>query len=851
MAKEKAARDAQRATKEAVGEVARGVRQAAKAKEERIAKEQAEKACISRNRAVRAAEDAKRAVQAQIERVAREKAENDRLRAEQAAEEAKRAVRAQIERIARGKAEAERIAREKAEQATKAEAERQAKEIAELIAKTEADRLAREEATRLKKEEDARMAKQEAETRVANKKEQEAHLLILEEDIRQAGKRVEDALQTKKEVAQEYRQQLEIQTQAERFKADRMDEIAAMRRDEQAKAEAQARSDAWKLGRSYGEKYDQAAKARKTIEERIERLKADRYEEIAETHLAAKASGEGNTAQAVEGLEEQFKKDMEVTNKELELANKACEEASKAQRNLQAQMHADEQCETKRIKDQAEARKQQEEMDKVKLKQADNEAAALAKSRGEPIRLANRGAVFFDWQGLNFTLSLWKQSGHWGSMESTLNQWFLGLLCSKGAYDTRCAFLGRLQQIFYTEFPGQGLELKPFGSFITGLGNDWSDLDICIYSADFQPNAPHSNVVYLAEFLRNCMMENVIEIPDAKVPIVRFVDPITHISCDMNIQHTLGIHNSSLIQTYLSIDPRLREFLIVLKYFAKCHGILDASLGYLNSYAYNLMGIVFFQEQREAILPRLQSKEARPRSYNTLGKSRKRMPDFGSCLDNGSIANQQVSEAGIIYDCSFDTRIDAYKSYGFLNKKTVAQLLFEFFEFFSRRFDYRTMEVSAINGRIQERLSLQNGKKQQIETAISDFAAQNRGISPTCVFDSKRKLWLSAAEQAYFKDLEEHGGMPSGMVPIPGVASASLTLNPVKPVAPPRGGHYDRFGNEAFLCVADPFIVSRNVAGACRGDRLAKVWRCFDHAYKCLGQGNITEAFQPLDLGGH
>ncbi|KAK3814995.1 MAG: hypothetical protein J3Q66DRAFT_284401, partial [Benniella sp.] len=177
-------------------------------------------------------------------------------------------------------------------------------------------------------------------------------------------------------------------------------------------------------------------------------------------------------------------------------------------------------------------------------------------------------------------------------------------------------------------------------------------------------------------------------IPDAKVPIVRFVDPSTRIACDMNIQHTLGIYNSMLIKSYLEIDERVGEFLALLKHFAKNHKIHDASVGYLSSYAYNLMGIVFLQQQNEAILPRLQSMEARPRLYNEQGKTRKKMPDFGTCK---------------VYNCSFDNRISAYKSYGFLNKKTVGQLLFEFFEYFSRRFDYRTMEVSALSGRIQER----------------------------------------------------------------------------------------------------------------------------------------------------
>lgn len=423
-------------------------------------------------------------------------------------------------------------------------------------------------------------------------------------------------------------------------------------------------------------------------------------------------------------------------------------------------------------------------------------------------------------------------------------------------------------------------------SFTTGLSNDKSDIDICIYNANPQSQSHTLSVEQVAKFLEKHKMENVFAITEAKVPIVKFVDPTTRIACDMNIQHTLGIHNSVLVKAYLDIDERLVQFLVLLKHFARSHGILDASLGYLSSYAYNLMGIVFFQQQKEAILPRLQSKDTRPRSYDQQGKSRKRMVDFGSCLDNGTIKRMQVSESGTIYDCSYDTRTEAYRSYGFLNKKTVAQLLFEFFEYFSRRFDYRTMEVSAMNGCIQERHYWQTQKQQQTQptassstlavtevptsttTSEATTATATGATSPssssssykaTYVFDPKRKLWLSAAEQAFFKDLDDHGGIPSGEVPIPGVTSASALIlsstststststSPARPVAIPRGSYQDKFGSEVYLCVMDPFIYTRNVAATCRGERLVKVWKCFDYAYKCLGQGKFVEAFQPLD----
>ncbi|KAG0222306.1 hypothetical protein B0O80DRAFT_498780 [Mortierella sp. GBAus27b] len=850
-AKEASTKDARVTFKEAV--------LAAKAEKERIAREEAEKAV------------ARRVVKEQLDRIARERVQAaQKAAAQQKAEDAKRAVQEQIERVAREKADAEQLVRDRAEQAAKVEAEQQAKELAEHLAWTEASRLSKEAAKQLKQEEDARIAEEEKELQASNKKKREAHHLVLQQEAQMASLRAQEALQSKKEIEhqmatgltpeQQREQTPDMKAHADRFKADRFEEIAEMRRREQEKTETVARDAAWAGGRVPGERYDRDARERKVMEDRIEEFKADRYDEIAEARLAS--------------LRDTFKESMDLADQELRLANKASEEASDALREWELETKAEEEEERKRIQDRV-ARKLEESKDISRQKFLDEkEAAALATKRNEPIRLANMGATYFDWQGLNFTLSLWKQpqQDSWGDMTAVAQEWIFNLLPTEEVVETRNDFLDRLQRLFNNEFPGQGLKLRPFGSFITGLGNHESDIDICIFSEVAESHAVTLTVTEVATFLDKHNMENVVAITEAKVPIVRFVDPSTRIACDMNIQHSLGIHNSMLIKAYLDIDERLVGFLTLLKYFAKCHKIHDASVGYLSSYAYNLMGIVFFQQQRDAILPRLQSGNSRPRQYDEAGVARERMSDLATCLKNCSIASVQVHQPDGIYDCSFDTRTEEYKSYGLYNKKTIVQLLFEFFEYFSRRFDYRTMEVSPLYGRFREQYKWQVEKERQMQapsstplidteatTLVTTTTAENgtaspstKGTTSTYVFDLKRNTWLSAAEQAYFKDLDEHGGIPSGEVPIPGVASASALVstfsnsaltNPAKALATPR----NKLGSEVSLRVMDPFIPNRNTAGTCRGERLIKVWKCFDYAYKCLAQGKFEEAFHPFD----
>lgn len=86
-------------------------------------------------------------------------------------------------------------------------------------------------------------------------------------------------------------------------------------------------------------------------------------------------------------------------------------------------------------------------------------------------------------------------------------------------------------------------------------------------------------------------------ITNARVPIVKFVDPTTRTNCDVNTNHVLGIHNSELIRCYTMIDDRVRPFLYSLKALVKKHGINDSSQAWLSSYAYVMMAIGFLQAQ--------------------------------------------------------------------------------------------------------------------------------------------------------------------------------------------------------------------------------------------------------------
>ncbi|KAF9431190.1 hypothetical protein BGZ76_000514 [Entomortierella beljakovae] len=428
--------------------------------------------------------------------------------------------------------------------------------------------------------------------------------------------------------------------------------------------------------------------------------------------------------------------------------------------------------------------------------------------------------ISYDWKGINLFLASWTPTqAYFISMENKINQRYQTLLPSETINQKKSELLNRLQMHFNQEYPTQGLELKAFGSFITGIGSSASDLDICVYKNSTDSSELHMlpTVTEIGHFLTRIYMRDVQVIAGAKVPIVKFKDSHTGIECDLNVQNPLGIYNSQLIRAYLEIDERLGRFLMILKHFAKSHQINDASNGYLSSYAFTIMAIVFFQQSDPPILPRLQSPNVQPRPQGG------RLPPLlRNSLKANLVERVLINQGGEDFDCTYDTRVHMYSSYGQANRKNVSQLLFEFFEFYSRKFDYRTMEVCAKNGCTQTRSGLKR---------------DSTGFH----LDEKRKIYVSLEEKAYFDELDRNG-ISSSNVPTPGSEeSTSPTYSPSQfemEFSP---------SPDYFICVKDPFMTARNVAGTCRDEKLIKVWKCFDHAYKHMGAGDIDKAFEPFE----
>ena len=167
--------------------------------------------------------------------------------------------------------------------------------------------------------------------------------------------------------------------------------------------------------------------------------------------------------------------------------------------------------------------------------------------------------------------------------------------------------------------PGIG---SVYGSLYTGLvsgseggedsgAEDHADLDISFplessaFPSDVDVETPPtalldrrslqiSQLSRIAQRLRESLFyEQVEEVPNAKVPLVRCVDLSTGRKIDITVGNTHALRNSALLKSFAQF-PAVRELVRRVKCWAKEeHLIIDTTNGLLSSYTYTLLAVAF------------------------------------------------------------------------------------------------------------------------------------------------------------------------------------------------------------------------------------------------------------------
>lgn len=178
-----------------------------------------------------------------------------------------------------------------------------------------------------------------------------------------------------------------------------------------------------------------------------------------------------------------------------------------------------------------------------------------------------------------------------------------------------------LENVLQTLWPG--CKAMPFGSITTGLGIKTSDAD-CFVNVPAQwwragqvgqagqgPRAGQgaqaqlqAQVVNRAKRLLQAhpaLFAEVLSIPRANTPLVKLFHLPTATNCDLSFKTPLGVQNSKLIAFLLHSDPRLVPLAVLLKYWAKVHGL--SGTGKITNYALVLMILFYVQQPPRPILP--------------------------------------------------------------------------------------------------------------------------------------------------------------------------------------------------------------------------------------------------------
>ncbi|KAI6118140.1 hypothetical protein F5141DRAFT_1212032 [Pisolithus sp. B1] len=243
--------------------------------------------------------------------------------------------------------------------------------------------------------------------------------------------------------------------------------------------------------------------------------------------------------------------------------------------------------------------------------------------------------------------------------------------------------------------------LLSFGSTANGFNLRNSDMDLCCLIDSDERLSASDLVVMLGDLLEKETKFHVKPLPHARIPIVKLsLDPSpgfpSGIACDIGFENRLALENTRLLMCYAMIDPhRVRTIVLFLKVWSKRRKINSPYHGTLSSYGYVLLVIYFLVHVKNPpVLPNLQQ-----------------IPPLRPVSKASSLLCRTIWLPNLEQE---DTHIDGYNTWFFddiellcqrwrsSNTETVAELLIDFFRYYSRDFAYSTGVASIRAGLLKK-----------------------------------------------------------------------------------------------------------------------------------------------------
>ncbi|KAL2828754.1 topoisomerase family protein Trf4 [Aspergillus cavernicola] len=152
--------------------------------------------------------------------------------------------------------------------------------------------------------------------------------------------------------------------------------------------------------------------------------------------------------------------------------------------------------------------------------------------------------------------------------------------------------VSRLQAAFQSRY--YGVQLRPFGSFASGLYLPNADIDLVLLSSNFMRTGIKTfgerkgQIYAFSAFLKNLNIAvpgSIETIAHARVPILKFVDKLTGLKVDLSFDNDSGIIANNTFQQWKSEYPVIPVVVSVIKQFLLLRGLNEVPTGGLGGFS--------------------------------------------------------------------------------------------------------------------------------------------------------------------------------------------------------------------------------------------------------------------------
>jgi DNA polymerase sigma len=213
-------------------------------------------------------------------------------------------------------------------------------------------------------------------------------------------------------------------------------------------------------------------------------------------------------------------------------------------------------------------------------------------------------------------------------------------------------FKQKIEILVQSKFKDSKLFLH--GSNASQLSLKNSDVDLCLQIKNITWDEFSEEFIKLLTLKKMKNIKNI----KAKTSLIKFFDPIDKLNCDLSFDTNFCVKKANLINNYIKCEPRVRDLILLTKYFVKKRNFHQSTEGYPNSLCYSMMCIHFFQ-------------------------MKKLIPCF-----NHQIKNNEVE---------FDFNIDWQSK---SDELSISNIFIEFLEYFAFKFNYESDCISVREGKL-------------------------------------------------------------------------------------------------------------------------------------------------------